>query len=379
MGGLVSDFKALTPKQWLGIIVAIALALILAIYMGTQCLGFLIVAIVLYMIPHLLKVTSVKVKTVVGVVFIIVAILVGTFAFTGTANAMENEIDVDGEHIRDITYDQTTDTLEFYVLPDQDSNDWEVKVRYVPIESIPFGMYPLSSQNNLVERTAEQSEMTAMSDNWYRVTLSGLGFNEGNYYQVVIGILNNKTGENQEVTQSVVEQHGFWYNDGADTTMLTFIGTVYNIAYSSILFFMILVFSAMMRSSAEKTRAKMEAEGRLYPQGYGRCKQCGAMVLPGEVNCRKCGAYIDVPDELRVKKKDFFQCSECGAEVPSDATECPKCGAKFDEAQENVVVHADGSEDVSTENVVCPECGSTVPSNADWCPKCGKMLKDYKQ
>ncbi len=100
------------------------------------------------------------------------------------------------------------------------------------------------------------------------------------------------------------------------------------------------------------------------------------MVLPGEVNCRKCGAYIDVPDELRVKKKDFFQCSECGAEVPSDATECPKCGAKFDEVQENVVVHADGSEDVSTESVVCPECGSTVPANADWCPKCGKMLKD---
>ena len=187
--------------------------------------------------------------------------------------------------------------------------------------------------------------------------------------------MENAQTESESTAASLV----FWYDYDADTTMICLTGTAYTVAFAAILFFMILVFSTMMRSSAEKTRAKMEAEGRLYPQGYGRCKQCGAMVLPGEVNCRKCGAYIDVPDELRVKKKDFFQCSECGAEVPSDATECPKCGAKFDEAQENVVVHADGTEDISTESIVCPECGSTVPSNADWCPKCGQMLKDKKQ
>ncbi len=54
--------------------------------------------------------------------------------------------------------------------------------------------------------------------------------------------------------------------------------------------------------------------------------------------CRKCGAYIDVPDELRHKKDDYFQCSECGAEVPGDSTVCPKCGAKFDEDDETVIV-----------------------------------------
>ena len=51
MAGFIDDFKSLTPKQWLGIVAAIALALILEIYMGTNCMGFLVVAVVLYMIP----------------------------------------------------------------------------------------------------------------------------------------------------------------------------------------------------------------------------------------------------------------------------------------------------------------------------------------
>ena len=146
-------------------------------------------------------------------------------------------------------------------------------------------------------------------------------------------------------------------------------------AMVAIMFFMILIFSTIMRRSAEKTRQKMEADGRLYPQGYGRCKECGAMVLPGEVTCRKCGAYIDVPDELRAHKKDYFVCEECGAEVPKDADVCPKCGAKFD-AVENEVQHVDGTVDVSEETFECSECGAIVPANATRCPKCGATFDE---
>ena len=85
-----------------------------------------------------------------------------------------------------------------------------------------------------------------------------------------------------------------------------------------------------MRMNLEKTRARLEKEGRLYPQGYGRCKRCGSLVLPGEVSCRKCGEYIDVPEELRVKKVNYFECSECGREVPQDAGVCPYCGEAFE-------------------------------------------------
>ena len=86
-----------------------------------------------------------------------------------------------------------------------------------------------------------------------------------------------------------------------------------------------------MRNSLERTRARLEAEGRLYPPGYGRCKRCGTIVLPGEISCRRCGEYIDVPEEMRVKKVNFFECSECGREVPEDAGVCPFCGEAFDE------------------------------------------------
>ncbi len=66
------------------------------------------------------------------------------------------------------------------------------------------------------------------------------------------------------------------------------------------------------RSRMQKTRTKMENEGRLYPQGYGRCAKCNAIILPGEVECRKCGAYIDRPDDMRQKKVDYFRCTNCG-------------------------------------------------------------------
>jgi RNA polymerase subunit RPABC4/transcription elongation factor Spt4 len=86
-----------------------------------------------------------------------------------------------------------------------------------------------------------------------------------------------------------------------------------------------------MRQNLERTRERLEKEGRLYPPGYGRCKRCGTLVLPGEAACRKCGEYIDVPEELRVKKVNYFECSECGREVPGDAGVCPYCGESFDD------------------------------------------------
>ena len=116
-----------------------------------------------------------------------------------------------------------------------------------------------------------------------------------------------------------------------------------------LLFFLMMVLTAWSRKNLEKTRARMEAEGRLYPQGYGRCKECGSIILPGETCCRKCGAYIDVPDELRHKKVDMVECSECGAEIPEDAKVCPKCGAVFDEEEEIVYVEAEKKEEEKKE------------------------------
>jgi len=95
-------------------------------------------------------------------------------------------------------------------------------------------------------------------------------------------------------------------------------------------FVLIIMIVWWMRRNLERTRERLEREGRLYPQGYGRCGRCGTIVLPGELSCRKCGEYVDVPDELRVKKVNCFECSECGREVPDDAGVCPYCGEAFE-------------------------------------------------
>ena len=104
------------------------------------------------------------------------------------------------------------------------------------------------------------------------------------------------------------------------------------------------------------------------------------MVLPGEITCRKCGAPIEVPEDVKVlHKKDFFECSECGTEVPIDAKVCPKCGAKFDEGEETVIQHADGTVDSSSETFECSECGKEVPANAKRCPYCGAEFDEDEE
>lgn len=372
----VDDFKALTTKEWIGVLVGLVAAILIQMFLGYQCLGFFVVAVVLYMVPHMLGVSSVRIKAVVGAIFLVLMLVIGSFMVASLVPNNGADSVSGGDRISDVTYDEETGELEFSVCPGTD--DWDVVVQTGHVNglvAVGFESLVMTSVDGVVNhRTADDTTddssairdlvMTADPDRagWYNCSVT-LDLADGSLYVVQINIDENP-----------MSYLLFMDDRGSDLAKVGLMGNLYTVAWSLVIYVIILVFSALMRNSAEKTRKKMEAEGRLYPKGYGTCKECGAIVLPGEVNCRKCGAYIDVPDEMRPKKKDFFQCSECGAEVPSDASECPRCGAKFD-GTENEVVHEDGSVDVSDQDVVCPDCGSTVPANADWCPKCGKMLK----
>lgn len=381
----VDDFKSLNVKQILGIVVALVISVALYVMgFGTQCFGFFIAAVVLYMIPHLLGVTSVSVKAVVGVLFIVVALLIGTFAYSGTIATWEDASNFEGDRIYDIGTVENDDgyTLEFTVAP-EDLSSWEVRISYSPIESFAFGQaIAAHSQAQMNEDliTLSPSDLTMHqldtdNDGTADKTVYTGSVDvptEGYLMNIAAVALVDTSGEARAVASST-----FLVNLGADSGTITGMcasGAGYTIAFAAAIFFILLIFSALMRRSLEKTRTKMEAQGRLYPQGYGRCKECGAMVLPGEVTCRKCGAYIDVPDEMRAHKKDFFECSECGAEVPSDAKVCPKCGARFD-SEETEVRHADGTVEVSTGTKTCPDCGAEVPDNVDFCPKCGRKFE----
>ncbi|MCL2607233.1 MAG: hypothetical protein FWD92_01570 [Methanomassiliicoccaceae archaeon] len=113
-----------------------------------------------------------------------------------------------------------------------------------------------------------------------------------------------------------------------DISLANHISTVFTVLVLPFILISLIVW--WMRRNLERMRERLEKEGRLYPQGYGRCKRCGTMVLPGETCCRRCGEYIDVPEEMRVKKANYFECSECSREVPEDAGVCPYCGEAFE-------------------------------------------------
>ena len=377
---VLDDFTSLSVKQILGIVVALVISVGLYVLgYGAQCFGFFIAAVVLYMIPHLLGVTSVSVKAVVGVLFIVIAMIIGTFAYSGTISSWENPDNVDGDYVHDITYYEDPATpgnyIVEYVVSPGDLESWEVQIMFSPVESFSFGQAMAAHSNQAMENdkiVVSSADLQPLAD--------GTGFSGnvslnsyGHKVSIVsIGVMDKSNPDGEKLTASCT----FLANLGADSGEITSMcaaGAGYTVAFAAAIFYILLVFSALMRRSLEKTRTKMEAQGRLYPQGYGRCKECGAMVLPGEVTCRKCGAYIDVPEEMRAHKKDFFECSECGAEVPSDATVCPKCGARFD-SEETEVRHADGSVEVSDTMVKCPGCGAEIPSNVDFCPQCGRSM-----
>jgi RNA polymerase subunit RPABC4/transcription elongation factor Spt4 len=355
MGSLVGDFKALTPKQWFSIVAAFAVCMVLiltGLYVG-MCLGFFLIAVILYMIPHIAGVSSPGVKAVIGVTFIVVMLLIGTFAYSG--NAVDDRQVFDENVDPSVTSMELVDDALIITTPNQNLDLWIV---CAPVSKITYGSVSDFSRGDLVKEKMPYIDGAYV----YHVDLK-----DEKFYYIESGIAKD------EDATSFTYYILYKVNTGlTNETGLNFAGAGYLMMLVGLIFFVMLIFSELMRRSARKSREKMERDGRLYPKGYSKCKNCGTMVLPGEINCRKCGAPIEVPEDVKVlHKKDFFECSECGTEVPMDAKMCPKCGAVFDEADVAEIKHVDGTVDVSSDTFECSECGKTVPANAKRCPYCG--------
>ena len=88
VGGIVDDFRALSTKQTIAIILGIAAALLMEAFgiVSFACFGILLIAVVLYMIPHLMGLESVKVKAIMCVIFAVLSLILGTFAFSTPDN-----------------------------------------------------------------------------------------------------------------------------------------------------------------------------------------------------------------------------------------------------------------------------------------------------
>lgn len=336
--------------------------MVLAFLLGFLCLytGFLsilgicgpfIVGILMYAIPKVMG-ADWKKLLVFGIVFFITSTVV--FAFAVTKPIVENDdIHRSGE-FSDITVTPVGDPSDgIYMYSVTYGGTGDVTIEYGEVLQMHVQFVSVDDIETITLTDSGGGVYTGTNEK---------AFKDGKVYYYKVNDSNNMLYIGP-VTMS-----------DSELNMFCLSGCAYYIGvYIMIVFFLIVVFTAWMRGSLEKTRARLEAEGRLYPPGYGRCKNCGTLVLPGEVSCRKCGEYIDVPEEFKPKKVDYFVCSECGKEVPADAERCPVCGETFDEVELEVF---DDSEAVPKEKFNCSECGAEVPGDARRCPSCGERFED---
>ena len=365
-------FRSVTVMQIIAMCAGavIGIAVLCVAGFGGSAIGWLIAAVVAYMIPHLFGAKA-KTKAVFVLIFAVIGIAVGG-AVVGPGFVDSNSRESVSDHgaFSNVTYayDDAADTIT--VNADFDRNGYDgdtVYLCYAKVTLIPFNSSP---QIESLKNIAVDSSRTSGHLSY---TLTESDFDMSQLHILVLEVGKSVDGEvtYDGDSASIATLTGF---TGAGCGAQCYKGAAVVMLYVLLIFFLILIFSTLLRRSIRGKRDKMENDGRLYPQGYGRCAKCGALVLPGEIKCRKCGAYIDRPEEMRRRKDDFFQCSECGAEVPGDAKVCPKCGAVF-ESEENVVTHTDGKVDVSEKSFPCPHCGEQVPENADFCPKCNRKLR----
>lgn len=358
---LSKELGPVTVGQILAMIIAAVAGVALLVFKSTSniVLICLIVGIIAYMLPHLMGATP-KVKVVFLFIFIIITVLVGSLS-VGPAFIDKNSSQEISEY-NGISYkvSGSGDVFTFYDIQDTGSNPNELVASYVDVSYIAFENIFLRgnvSDLEIIHLVGDAATVTLDNSKLYSLFLAHLG----------------DDGKIDTSTMSYSTLSGFDFT--GNTTSYTLTGTAYVCAYIALFFFIILGLTTIMRRRLQHTRAKMEAAGRLYPQGYGRCTLCGAIVLPGEVNCRKCGAYIDRPESMKPRKKDYLTCSVCGAEITEDMTECPKCGAKFD-GEESVVTHVDGSQETSVEMMVCPVCNKHIPATSERCTYCGKKFDE---
>lgn len=360
-----------------GAIIALLLG-ILSLYLNiwSQCcgLGYLLIALILFYIPKFFGLSKKKYLIILGVAFLLIGTLVGALVFSKPIivnNSDYKSYNSADFHNVNFTFDDNNVTVTV-VYDGSVTSDTKVYVEMDPITMVSYTYIGIDTSKERIESNTH--EMLDASG-YYTATFT---FSKTAMHEYRFKVVN---GDN--VSYSKYGTCTAHLSDG-DITKLCIMGTgifsasnLYTVGICTLLFFLILVFTTWSEKSLAKTRAKMEAEGRLYPKGYGRCKECDAIVLPGETICRKCGAIIDVPEEMRRKKVNFVECSECKKEIPDDATICPYCGAKFDEGEE--VVYVEKKDTKNTEKIQCSECGKEIPEDAVVCPYCGVKFDETEE
>jgi len=328
----------------IGVILALALGVAL-FYMGIYgfaCgLGFILIAAAVFIVVKWFNGKGVKKMAIFGVLFLIVMLLSSIFVMS--VPTMDSKSDVsaaNGNGFSDIAigYDDSGNITSVSVTYTGEMTEQNTLYFHLDQASIMFTSYRVLDRNESKEMELKVQEGT----NTY--TWNGtLSLDNHTLYGFFFKNVKTDAADKEKKETVATSNIALVIKtmEQGDKISLALNSNLVSVITVTLLFAVIVFFSERASKNMEKIRAQMEAEGRLYPKGYGRCKQCGTVVLPGETNCRKCGAFIEVPEEYRKNLSEYFECSECGAQIPADSAFCPKCGAKFDEEDETVVVKDD--------------------------------------
>lgn len=346
----------------IGLILAFLVGVLLfytGMYRSLCGFGFLLIGVLLFIIPKLFGAKDLKLMIAFGIAFFLVTSLIGAFAVSQPA--IQNNDDYasyDNNGFSDVNFTYTDGMVTATV---QYETGKTVGLNFGNVSWIcyfNYGVYNSTEGDNATVHPMTEIEGTGE----YTVTFSaGSGYLYGYSFTDTVG--DAKTTSETK-----------FYSDLMDSSQMTqFVITwnMYYVALASIMYLMIVLITTWMRKNLEKTRAQMEAEGRLYPQGYGRCKECGSVVLPGETCCRKCGAYVEVPEDIKMKTANHFKCPGCGGDVLADAETCPNCSRTITQEERDAAMPKK-----SGETFECSDCGARVPADAKVCPKCGATFDD---
>ncbi len=287
--GMSRKVGPLTLGQILGMLLGALIGLFILNIggMGRSLIGWLIIAVAVYMVPHLLGLTSPKKKAVYGAVFAVIAIAVGG-ALVGPDYIDDNSGTHFGEHgsFTQIDYayegDQVTVSVTFT------GKDGEVPtVAYAPIDLVSFRSLYIVDAQVLTAMTVSGSSATAV------LTLDS---SQLYYLCVVMATVNDDgtftadadTASYATLADQAYSGNGYEY---------TFTGAAFCLLYIMVIFYMILAFSTLMRRKINKARKRLSRTAGCTP------KATAAATSAAPSSCRARSAAVSAAPTSTVPKR----------------------------------------------------------------------------
>ena len=359
----LQKFMRSKTAPYVGMLIAAVMAL-LFVYTNiiTTCFGGIMVAVLLYVVPKSMGADAKKLAVFGVIIFIAMSVFSALYVSKPMMLDHEGTHGSNGFTDIQVTPFRESDNVVFTATYAGATATTELTVEYREVTNVWAGGWSHGKTAQTVPND-NPAGSTAFEN-----TLAPIALGSGKAYSFQVVAVDGTDRKTSEFYLGPITM--------SDSQLTTFClqWNFYAMALNMFVFFvLILLFTTWMRKNLDRTRERLEREGRLYPPGYGRCKECGTVVLPGEVVCRKCGTYIDIPEELKVKKVEYFECSECGKEVPAGADVCPACGAAFDgtvDEEPNV------TEQKAAQTFTCSECKKEVAADAEVCPHCGERFEN---